>query len=116
MLGSALAIKPILAVRDGRIVPLEKVRTSARAIARLEALVLAQAAEAGVAVDVAVHHLDAADRAEAIAAKLREKLPAARTIRVVELGAVVGAHVGPGTVAVAVSPRPGDRWTRGRGG
>lgn len=108
LLGSALAIKPILAVRGGRIVPLEKVRTSARAIARLEALVLAQAAEAGVAVDIAVHHLDAADRAEAIAAKLREKLHGARTIRVVELGAVVGAHVGPGTVAVAVSPRPGD--------
>ncbi|MGL5863921.1 MAG: DegV family protein, partial [Phycicoccus sp.] len=38
LLGSALAIKPILGLRDGQIVPLEKVRTSSRAIARLEEL------------------------------------------------------------------------------
>ena len=35
-LGSALAIKPILELVDGRIRPLEKVRTSSRALARLE--------------------------------------------------------------------------------
>jgi DegV family protein with EDD domain len=106
LLGSALAIKPILAVRGGRIVPVEKVRTSARAIARIEAMVVEHVKEGGVAVDVAVHHLDAADRAESIAEQLRTLVPQARQVRVVELGAVVGAHVGPGTVAIAVSPRP----------
>ena len=35
LLGSALAVKPVLHVRDGRVVPLEKVRTSARALNRL---------------------------------------------------------------------------------
>jgi DegV family protein with EDD domain len=45
MLGSALAIKPILGLRDGQIVPLERVRTSSRAIARLEELAV-DAAEA----------------------------------------------------------------------
>lgn len=108
LLGSALSIKPILAVRDGRIVPLEKVRTSARAMARLETLVAEQARACGVHVDVAVHHLDAAERASATAAHLRAMLPEARSVLEVELGAVVGAHVGPGTVAVALSPRPGD--------
>ena len=44
LLGSALAIKPILAVRGGRIVPVEKVRTSARAVARIEAMVVEQVA------------------------------------------------------------------------
>ena len=38
LLGSALSIKPILGLRDGHIVPLERVRTSTRAIARLEEL------------------------------------------------------------------------------
>ena len=113
LLGSALAIKPILAVRGGRIVPVEKVRTSARAIARIEAMVVDHVKEGGVAVDVAVHHLDAADRAESIAEQLRTLVPEAKQVLVVELGAVVGAHVGPGTVAIAVSPRPdepiGDR-------
>lgn len=108
LLGSALAIKPILSVRDGRIVPLEKVRTSARAIARLVTLAAEQADASGIAVDIAVHHLDSADRAESVAAQLRERVRGARSVLVVELGAVVGAHVGPGTVAVAVSPRPGD--------
>lgn len=106
LLGSALAIKPILAVRGGRIVPVEKVRTSARAIARIEAMVVEHVKEGGLAVDIAVHHLDSAARAESIAEQLRTLVPEAAQVIVVELGAVVGAHVGPGTVAIAVSPRP----------
>jgi DegV family protein with EDD domain len=108
LLGSALAIKPILAVRGGRIVPVEKVRTSARAVARIEAMVVEQVAKGGLAVDIAVHHLDARARAEQIASELRTMVPGSPDVLVVELGAVVGAHVGPGTVAIAVSPRPGD--------
>jgi DegV family protein with EDD domain len=106
LLGSALAIKPILAVRGGRIVPVEKVRTSSRAVARIIAMVVEHVAQGGHVVDLAVHHLDAADRAEQIAAELRTVVPGSPMVVVVELGAVVGAHVGPGTVAIAVSPRP----------
>lgn len=107
LLGSALAIKPILALRDGVIVPLERVRTASKALDRLAQLAEAAAAaqrEDGHDVDVAVHHLDNAERAEALAARLREAVPGA-AVPVVELGAVVGAHVGPGTVAYAVCPR-----------
>ncbi len=110
LVGSALAIKPILGVSDGHIVPVEKVRTASRALARLEelAIVAAAAAPAGAdGVDVAVHHLDSADRAVTLADRLRGRLPGLRDLRVVELGAVVGAHVGPGTLAVAVCPRVG---------
>ncbi len=106
LLGSALAIKPILAVRGGRIVPVEKVRTSSRAVARIEAMVLEQVAKGGHVVDIAVHHLDAPARAEQIAGELHTRVPGSPTVLVVELGAVVGAHVGPGTVAIAVSPHP----------
>lgn len=116
MLGSALAIKPILGLREGQIVPLERVRTSSRAIARLEELAVdaAQAAGtaggagaegAGAGVDVAVHHLDSAERAERLAERLRARLGTGTEVVVVELGAVVGAHVGPGTLAVVVVPR-----------
>ena len=55
--------------------------------------------------DIAVHHLDAAERASALAAKLHARLDDS-VVLVSEVGAVVGAHVGPGMVAVAVSPRP----------
>ncbi len=108
LLGSALSIKPILGLRDGHIVPLERVRTSTRAIARLEELSVEAATslpEGANGVDVAVHHLDSPERAERLAERLRSRLGDEVTVRVVELGAVVGAHVGPGTLAVAVVPR-----------
>ena len=107
-LGSALAIKPILGLVDGSIRPLEKVRTSTRALSRLEELAAtaALAPDVGHGVDIAVHHLDSQARAEALATQLAQRVPGA-SIEVVELGAVVGAHVGPGTIAVAVVPRSG---------
>jgi DegV family protein with EDD domain len=107
LLGSALAIKPILGLSDGSIEPLEKVRTSTRALARLEELAAEACAAAPDGVDVAVHHLDSAARAQTLADRLGERLAGSAAVSVVELGAVVGAHVGPGTIAVAVSPRPG---------
>ncbi len=108
-LGSALAIKPILALESGRIVPLEKVRTAGRALGRLVELAVEAAEDVPWGrdgVDVAVHHLDAAERASELADDLRARVPGLRELHVVELGPVVGAHVGPGTLAVAVSPRP----------
>jgi DegV family protein with EDD domain len=107
LLGSALAIKPLLALSDGHINPIEKVRTSARALSRLEELALdALEVAGGAGVDIAVHHLDSQTRASDLADRLRARVPASATVILVELGAVVGAHVGPGTIAVAVSPRP----------
>jgi DegV family protein with EDD domain len=105
-LGSALAIKPILGLTDGSIRPLEKVRTSSRALARLEELAVTAAERAAAGADIAVHHLDSASRADDLAARLRNRVGEQSSVEVVELGAVVGAHVGPGTLAVAVSPRP----------
>jgi DegV family protein with EDD domain len=107
MLGSALAIKPLLALSDGHINPIEKVRTSARALSRLEELAVQAVDAAGESgVDIAVHHLDSKSRAEDLVDRLKQRLPSSAPVVLVELGAVVGAHVGLGTIAVAVSPRP----------
>jgi len=107
LLGSALAIKPLLELSDGHIDPIEKVRTAARALSRLEELALRAVNEAqGSGVDIAVHHLDSETRAGDLVERLRTRVPSSTTVVLVELGAVVGAHVGPGTIAVAVSPRP----------
>jgi DegV family protein with EDD domain len=103
LLGQALAVKPILELRDGSVAPLEKVRTTSKALARLEELVVERAGDRPC--DIAVHHLDAAARAETLAGRLVARLVDSRVL-VSEVGAVVGAHVGPGMVAVAVSPRP----------
>jgi fatty acid-binding protein DegV len=107
LLGSALAIKPLLALSDGHIAAIEKVRTSVRALSRLEELALKAAEAAGeTGVDIAVHHLDSKARASDLVERLRARVASTTTVVLVELGAVVGAHVGPGTIAVAVSPRP----------
>ncbi|MDQ1586074.1 MAG: fatty acid kinase fatty acid binding subunit [Actinomycetota bacterium] len=102
-LGSALAVKPLLHLVDGHIEPLEKVRTAARAISRLEEVAVGHAGDAEV--DVAVHHLVNRDRADSLAERLRERLPRLGRLEISEVGAVVGVHVGPGMLAVVVAPR-----------
>lgn len=102
LFGTALAVKPLLHLAEGRIVPLEKVRTTARAAQRLVDLAVQAAGEG--AVDLAVHHLGAARRAEELAERLRERLPGAERLLVSEVGAVVGAHAGSGLLGVVVVP------------
>lgn len=103
LVGSALAVKPLLHVAQGRIVPLEKVRTTARAAQRMVELAVRAAGDGPV--DVAVHHLGTADRAEELAVRLRERLPQVARLLVSEVGAVIGAHTGPGLLGIVVVPR-----------
>lgn len=102
LFGSALAVKPLLRLADGRIELLEKVRTASKAVSRLEEIVVEQAGSRKVA--LAVHHLAAAERAAALADRLRERVPALDTLVVSEVGAVIGAHAGPGLLGVVISP------------
>jgi DegV family protein with EDD domain len=106
LLGSALAVKPILKLDDGRVGPFEKVRTASRALSRLEEIAVEAAGDAPV--DVAVAHLASPDRATELAERLAARLEdglGGREVSLGEIGAVLGAHVGPGMVAVAVSRR-----------
>ncbi|RKN11905.1 DegV family protein [Streptomyces radicis] len=103
LLGSALAVKPLLELREGRIEPLERVRTASRAIARLEALAVEHAGAGPV--DVAVHHLASEERATQLGERLRGRLPGLVNLHVSEVGAVIGAHTGPGLLGAVVAPR-----------
>jgi DegV family protein with EDD domain len=107
VLGSALAVKPLLNMRNGQVLPLEKVRTFARALSRLVQRAVEAAGEGPVS--VAVHHLAAPERAERLASELRHRLPALGELFVSELGAAIGAHVGPGAVGIVVSPEVGQQ-------
>ncbi|MBO4271321.1 DegV family protein [Microbispora triticiradicis] len=106
LLGSALSIKPLLRLADGEITVLEKVRTASRALARLEDLVVEEAGERPV--DVAVQHLMAAERAEALMKGLTARLPRLVRMWVVEIGPVLGAHTGPGVLGVTIAPGVAD--------
>lgn len=102
MFGTALRVKPLLQVLDGKVQPLEKARTSGKAIARLVDLAVERAA--GAPVHVAVQHLDSPVRAQEVADALRVRLDVEQVI-IGEVGAVVGTHVGPGMVSVSLAPR-----------
>lgn len=103
LIGSALSVKPILTFEDGLVAPLEKVRTSAKALSRVTAL----AAEAVAAIDgpydIGVQHLASESVAQNIASSLATAL-GRESVPVDEVGADIGAHVGPGMIAVTVSP------------
>jgi DegV family protein with EDD domain len=101
-LGSALAVKPVLHVTDGLIEPLEKVRTLARATTRM--VELAERAAGQGAAQLAVHHLGAPERANELVRRLADRLPAAQPCLLSEVGAVLGAHAGPGLLGVVVVP------------
>ncbi|MCE6993621.1 DegV family protein [Saccharothrix sp. S26] len=102
LVGTALAVKPLLHVDDGRIVPLEKVRTMGRAIGRL--VDLAASAAGSGPVGLAVHHLAAPQRAAELATLLDERVPGSTGCLISEVGAVIGAHTGPGVLGVVVLP------------
>lgn len=107
LLGSALAVKPLLTVSDGAIRSAERVRTASRARARLAELALGAVAGATAprdGLEVAVHHLDNADGAAALLALLVDDAVVRGPVVVAELSAVLGVHVGPGTLGVVVSP------------
>ncbi|MFT4011213.1 MAG: DegV family protein [Nocardioidaceae bacterium] len=104
LIGGALAVKPLLQVVDGVLSNVEKVRTSARALGRLTDLALAAVGDGRAVVSVA--HLANEERAhrlaDALAARLGDQLEG--VIDLQEVGAVVGAHTGPGMVGVTLAP------------
>lgn len=100
LLGGMLNIRPILTLDDGKIVPAAKARGTKKAIAEIVDRVRAHAAAhpGGVALDF-LHIQD-----EAAAKTLRQAIQDAgvdfQDGQVYEIGAVIAAHVGPGTFGV----------------
>jgi DegV family protein with EDD domain len=103
LLGTALELKPLLTVEDGLIAPLTRVRKADRAITRLEDLALELAGDEPV--DVAIHHVGAADGAEALANRLKGRFAAVGNWCVNPVSWVLGVHSGPGMLGVVVSKR-----------
>ena len=106
LLGTALAMKPVLHISGGALVLREKTRTSSKALNKLVDAAVAAAAEVGddSGVALAVHHMSCAQRADDVAAMLVSRIPGVTSIDVYPFGAVLGAHVGPGSVGVVVAP------------
>jgi DegV family protein with EDD domain len=99
-LGSALKIKPILSI-EGEIMPVERVRTSGRAIDRL-VRELQERRDDGADVFF-IQHVQAPDVAARIAERGREIYGRGPEV-VSEIGPVIGTHTGPGCIGVMGLP------------
>jgi DegV family protein with EDD domain len=99
-IGNVLQMKPILTVKDGKVEPLERVRTHSKAIARLKEIALQDlAGQANPR--VAFLHTNAIAAATAFKAELSAQLGLQYDAMLLEAGPAVATHAGPGAVGLA---------------
>ncbi|MCX6489038.1 MAG: DegV family protein [Mycobacterium sp.] len=103
-LGTALALKPLLRIDDGKLVLAQRVRTTSKATVAMVEQVLAVVGERRAA--LAVHHVDNPAGAAEVAATLAGALPGCGPAIVTDLGPVLGVHLGPGAVGVVLALEP----------
>jgi hypothetical protein len=103
LLGNLLGLRPMLTLRDGAVEPFRRVRSRAQAMQEFERYLRNAVPESGTATAAVVHARDP-EGAEALRAMIARVRPRVTIERVGELGAVVGTHGGPGTLAMAVLP------------
>jgi DegV family protein with EDD domain len=103
-LGTALALKPLLRIDDGKLVLAQRVRTVSHATETMIGRVCQIVGHHAAA--LAVHHVNNPDGAREVATALGERLPACEPAIITELGPVLALHVGAGAVAVSVALPP----------
>jgi DegV family protein with EDD domain len=95
--GQLLNVKPILSIREGEVLPVKRVRGNRRAFQEfVDALESQTRDEPGLRVGIA--HADAPERLAELVKMVRDRRPRAQIELETSLGAVIGAHAGPGTV------------------
>jgi uncharacterized protein len=100
LVGTLLGVHPLLAVEDGEVVPVGRVRGESRVLPELVAEFDRRSA-AYPLIDVAIAHADDLERAAELEALVRAARLGIRSVRILTLGAVVGTHAGPGALGLA---------------
>jgi DegV family protein with EDD domain len=95
--GNLLNVKPILAIRDGEVVPVKRVRGNHKAFAEFRDQFLATSNDSPN-LKVGIAHAAAPERLHALRELVEHERPNADVEIATTLGAVVGTHAGPGTV------------------
>ena len=95
--GSLLHVKPILAIRDGVVEPIGRVRGRQKALQEFARLFEAETEDRD-GLRVAIAHANAPEWIDVLTDMARRVRPKATLEMVETLGAVVGTHTGPGAV------------------
>jgi len=97
--GELLNVKPILSIRDSEVVPVKRVRGNRKAFQEFVDAVQT-GTEDGPELRFGIAHADAPERATELMKMVRDLRPRAAIDVETSLGAVIGAHAGPGTVGL----------------
>jgi DegV family protein with EDD domain len=100
LLGTALAVKPIMTILDGEIVLKEKVRTQARALTELVHLAVEHAKSLESA-HIGLQYFGDRTHVDQCALMVAEQFPSVGLL-ITEVSPVVGVHAGPGLVGISV--------------
>ncbi|MBL8102008.1 MAG: DegV family protein [Anaerolineales bacterium] len=100
-IGSALNLKPILALKDGRVEGVERIRTKSKAHDRVLELI-SEKVQGKSNIRIATLHANASEDAKALLERAAQQNNPVETI-FAEVSPVVGTHAGPGTVGLAYS-------------
>jgi DegV family protein with EDD domain len=95
--GQLMNVKPILTITDGEVVPLKRVRGNRKAFQEFVDALDSQTQDSP-ALRVGIAHADAPERMAELEKMVRDLRPQASIEQETSLGAVIGAHAGPGTV------------------
>ncbi|TET26393.1 MAG: DegV family protein [Dehalococcoidia bacterium] len=96
LLGSVLNVKPILAIKEGEVVPAGQVRSRSKGIDRLFDFVQS----ASSIQDLAIIYNTTPDEAQTLAERMTP-IFAKEQIIITRLGPMLGVHAGPGALAIA---------------
>ncbi|MBB6453010.1 DegV family protein with EDD domain [Salirhabdus euzebyi] len=96
--GGLLQIKPLLHVDEGKLIPLEKIRGAKKVLKRMFEVMEERGQDISNQV-VAISHADADEQAEKLASLIQDKYEP-KEIVINNIGAAIGAHVGPGTMSL----------------
>ena len=102
LMGTLLSVKPLLTVKDGIIQPLHKARSKKHAQKCMLSL-LEEKTPPGESIECAVTHAANPEDARWFEEQIRANYDC-KNLYVGEMGPVVGAHVGPGVVGIAIYP------------
>jgi DegV family protein with EDD domain len=98
LLGNMLQVNPLLAFRNGKIEPLDRVRTKRKALDRLVDIM---AEEVGMhPYRCAVGHVAAPEEAVALGQQIQARMPNFREFHMSTVGPIITTHTGPGTVGL----------------
>ena len=96
--GGLLNIKPLLHVEDGKLVPIEKLRGKKKLLRRIIE-VMKERGASFESQTVGISHADDLETATEMKNMIIEDLHA-KDVYITSIGAAVGSHTGPGTIAI----------------